>query len=275
VIYNCHPTIIQGENDIAPIERGKRMMAERRYQSVPLHRRWMHDIIHSGKKAHVMGSSWRINIAPLLAARGTRLPPAGWTAIWTKSLALVARRRPELRTLCLPLPWARLYIHPDIVCTVVIERTWQDAAAVFFEQVAAPDRRSLRELDEMLRRLKQQPVESVGSFRRLIRYARLPVLLRRLIWSLALNWSGSLRMRYFGSAALNPFPVGGHVTQSAMPVSFMLYFGLIEANGDADIQIFYDHRVMDGVEAYRIVRDLEATMNRDIVAELKDGRAAA
>jgi hypothetical protein len=251
------------------------MSAERRYQSVPLHRRWMHDIIHNGKKAHVMGCSWRINVAPLLAARGARLPPAGWTAIWMKSLALVGRRRPELRTLYMPLPWARLYIHRDMVCTVVIERTWQDVAAVFFEQVAAPDRRSLRELDEMLRQLKQQPVESVGSFRRLIRYARLPVLLRRLIWSLALGWSGPLRMRYFGSAALNPFPVGGHVTQSAMPVSFMLYIGLIESNGDAEIQIFYDHRVMNGVEVYRIVRDLEATMNRDIVAELNGGGATA
>jgi hypothetical protein len=264
-----------GENDIAPTKRGKRMSPERRYQPVPLHRRWMHDIIHNGKKAHVMGCSWRINIAPLVAARGSRLPPAGWTAIWMKALALVGRRRPELRTLYMPLPWARLYVHPEIVCTVAIERTWQDAAAVFFEQVAAPDRRPLAKLDEMLRQLKQQPVESVGSFRRLIRFARLPVLLRRLIWSLALGWSGPFRMDHFGSAALNPFPVGGHITQSAMPVSFMLYFGLIEANGDADIQVFYDHRVMDGVDVYRIVRDLEATINRDIAAEIKDGRVVA
>jgi hypothetical protein len=230
----------------------------------------MHDIIHNGKKAHIMGCSWRINVAPLLAARASLLPPPAWTALWTKALALVGRRRPELRTLYLPLPWARLYVHPDIVCTIAIERTWQDAAAVFFEQFAAADQRSLHELDEMLRQLKQQRVEDIGSFRRLIRFARLPVLLRRLIWSLALSWSGPFRTRYFGSAALNPFPVGGHMSQSAMPVSFMLYFGLIEPNGDADIEIFYDHRVMDGVQVYRIVRDLEATMNRDIVAELKD-----
>ena len=229
----------------------------------------MHDIIHNGKKAHIMGCSWRINVAPLLAARASLLPPPAWTALWTKALALVGQRRPELRTLYLPLPWARLYVHPATVCTVAIERTWQGAAAVFFEQIAAPDQRSLQDLDEMLRQLKQRPVEDIGSFRRLIRYARLPVLLRRLIWSVALGWSGPFRTRYFGSAALNPYPVGGQMTQSAMPVSFMLYFGLIEPNGDADIQIFYDHRVMDGVEVYRIVRDLEATMNRDIVAELK------
>ena len=53
-----------------------------------------------------------------------------------------------------------------------------------------------------------------------------------------------------------------------MPVSFMLYYGLVEPNGDTQIQIFYDHRIMDGVELYRILRDLEATMNRDIAAEL-------
>ena len=93
--------------------------------------------------------------------------------------------------------------------------------------------------------------------------------MRRLIWSLALYWSGPLRARYIGTAGINPFPTGGTITQSAMPTSFMLYFGLVEPNGEAQIQIFYDHRIMDGIELYRILRDLEATMNRDIVAELR------
>ncbi len=250
------------------------MSAERRYQSVPLQRRWMNDLVHFGKKSHIMGCSWRINVAPLVAARAARQPPSGWTAIWMKTLALVGRRRPELRTLYLPFPWARLYVNPDSVCTVAIERTWQGALALFFEQFIAPERFTLDHLNQALRKLKQEPVENIGSFRRLIRFARPPVLVRRLIWSCALNWSGRFRARYFGISALNPFPVGGHITQSTMPASFMIYFGLVEPNGDANIQIFYDHRVMDGVEIYRIVRDVEATMNRDIVTELDGGRAA-
>jgi hypothetical protein len=246
------------------------MSTERRYKTVPLQRRWMHDIIHFGKKAHVMGGTWRINLAPLVAARAARQPAIGWTAVWMKALALVSRRRPELRTLYLPLPWARLYVHPDMIGIIAVERTWQGASALFFEQVVAPDKVPLRDLDQSLRTLKQVPVESVGSFRRLIRFARPPVLVRRLIWSFGLNWSGPLRAKYIGISVLNPFPVGGSITQSAMVASFMLYFGLVEPNGEAPIQIFYDHRVMDGVEVYRIVRDLEATMNRDIVAELND-----
>jgi hypothetical protein len=245
------------------------MKTQRRYRSVPLQRRWMNDIIHFGKQSHIMGCAWRINVAPLLAARADHRQPAiGWTALWMKAVALVGQRRPELRSLYLPFPWARLYQHPETVCTVVVERTWQGVAALFFEQFAAAEKRSLHELDAALRQLKQVPIESVGAFRRVIRISRLPVLLRRLIWSFGLNCSGRLRAKYMGICVLNPFPAGGNITQSAMPAAFMLYFGLIEPNGDAQIQIFYDHRIMDGVELYRIVRDLEATMNRDIVAEL-------
>lgn len=249
------------------------MKSERRYRSVPLHRRWMNDLVHFGKKSHMMGCAWRINLAPLVAARAAAPPAIGWTAIWLKALGLVARRRPELRSAYLPFPFARLYVHPELSCTVVIERTWRGASALFFEQFFGPEQKPLRDLDDGLRRLRQAPVESVGSFRRVIRFARPPVIVRYLIWSLTLYWSGPLRAKYIGLCGLNPFPTGGKVVQSAVPGTFMLYFGLIEPNGDADIQVFFDHRIMDGVEAYRIVRDLEATMNRDIAAELKAGPA--
>jgi hypothetical protein len=246
------------------------MKSQRRYRSVPLHRRWMSDLVHFGKKSHMMGCAWRINIAPVVAAaRATGQPAIGWTAIWLKALGLVSRRRPELRSAYLPFPFARLYVHPEMSCTVVIERTWQGASALFFEQFAGPEKKPLPELDATLRTLRQVPVENVGSFRRVIRFARPPVLIRRLIWSLALNWSGPVRAKYIGLCGVNPFPTGGKVVQADVPGVFLLYFGLVAANGDADIQIFFDHRVMDGVEVYRIVRDLEATMNRDIVAELE------
>jgi hypothetical protein len=251
------------------------MNSKPRYRSVPLQRRWINDIIHFGKKSHVAGCTWRINIGPLAAARATSQPAIGWAAIWMKTLALVSRRRPELRTAYLPFPWARLYLHPDCVCSVVVERTWKGSPAVFFEQFARPDAKTLVELDAMLRSLKQVPVESVGSFRRLIRHARPPVLVRRLIWSIMLYWSGRLRTKYIGTYAINPFPTGGSITQTAMPISFLLYYGLVEPNGDTQVQVFFDHRVMDGIEVYRLIRDLEATMNRDIAAELGGGSASS
>jgi hypothetical protein len=233
-----------------------RMSAEPRNRPVPLHRRWINDIIHCGKKSHVIGCNWRI----------------GWAAMWMKALALVGRRRAELRTAYLPFPKAHLYVHPESVCTVAIERTWQGFQAVFFEQVRRPDAMPLAQLDAALRRLKLAPVEGVRNFRRLIRLARWPVLVRRLILSVV-YWSGPLRAIYMGTFAINPFPTGGTVTQSVTPMSFLLYYGLVEPNGDTQVQVLFDHRVMDGVEAYRLLRDVEATLNRDIAAELTSAMA--
>jgi hypothetical protein len=251
------------------------MSSERRYQSVPLHRRWINDVVHFGKKAHVIGCTWRLNVAPVVAARAAHQPAIGWTAIWMKGIALVGRRRTELRTAYLPFPWAHLYLHPECVCTVVIERTWRGSTAVFFEQFRQPDAVSLVDLDNRLRSLKLVPVESVSSFRRLIRLARPPVIVRRLIWSIVLNWCGRLRGRYMGTFAINPFPTGGSVTQSATLLSFALYHGLIEPNGDTQVHVLFDHRVIDGTQAYRLLRDIEATLNRDIVAELNEGSGRA
>jgi hypothetical protein len=252
-----------------------RMNSKSRYRSVPLHRRWVNDIVHFGKKSHVIGCNWRINLAPALAARTAHQPVIGWTTMWVKALGLVSQRHPELRTAYLPFPWARLYVHPDCVCTVAVERTWQGASAVFFDPVQRPETLPLADLDNWLRRLKQEPVENFSSFRRMIRFARPPVLVRRLLWSVGLYWSGPLRAKYLGTCALNPFPTGGSVTQSATPISFLLYYGLVQPNGDTQVQILFDHRVMDGIEAYRVLRNIEATLNREIAAELKQGVHAA
>jgi hypothetical protein len=250
------------------------MNSKSRYRSVPLHRRWVNDIMHFGKKSHVVGCNWRINLAPALAARAAHEPMIGWTAMWVKALALVSQRYPELRTAYLPFPWARLYVHPDCICTVAIERTWQGTSAVFFDQIRQADTASLTDLDNWLRRLKLEPIESFSNFRRMIRFARPPVLVRRLVWSLVLYWSGPLRARYLGTCALNPFPTGGSVTQGATPISFLLYYGLVGPDGATQVQILFDHRVMDGIDAYRLLRNIEATLNREIAAELKQSARA-
>jgi pyruvate/2-oxoglutarate dehydrogenase complex dihydrolipoamide acyltransferase (E2) component len=37
------------------------------------------------------------------------------------------------------------------------------------------------------------------------------------------------------------------------------------------LHVFFDHRVIDGARAARWLADLEATLNRDVVAELNTG----
>lgn len=230
----------------------------------------MNDVVHFGRTSHVVAGNWTINVAGVAAARRRAQPAAGWGAIWVKAVALASRQWPELRSAYLPYPWPRLYCHPHAVATVVVEREWRGRPAVFFDQVERPETLSLRDLDVILRGLRRRPVESVGGYRRLIRFARLPFILRRPAWTLALRWSGRLRSRYFGTFSVHSFPVrGAQVMQSTTPISFSLIYGLPDAHGNVLLQLMMDHRLVDGLTSHRIVRAIEAALKNDIVAELK------
>lgn len=229
----------------------------------------MSDVVHFGKKSHVVAGNWTINLAAVAAARKLRHPPIGWGAIWVKAIALASRKWPELRTAYLPFPWPRLYLHPYPVATMVVEREWNGRPAVFFDQIKHPDLFSLAEIDIVLRGLRRRPIETVGGFRRLIRISRMPWIVRRPLWSFALQWSGALRSAYFGTYSVHSFPVRrAHVMQSTTPISFSLIYGLLDPDGDVLIQLLMDHRIVDGLTSHRIILAIETAMKEDIVAEL-------
>lgn len=241
----------------------------RRWLAVPLHRRWMSDVVHFGRKSHVVAGNWTVNVAAVAAVRKRTRPPVGWAAIWVKAVALASRKWPELRTAHMRYPWPHLYRHPHAVATAVVEREWNGMPAVFFDQVQLPETLPLAEIDVILRGLRRRPVESVGGYRRLIRYSRLPRIIRRPLWSFALLWSGRLRSRYFGTYSVHSFPVrGAQLMQSTTPISFSLIYGIPDADGGVLVQLLMDHRIVDGLTAHRIVRAIEAAMKEDIVAEL-------
>lgn len=244
----------------------------RRWSRVPVHRRWMHDVVHFGQKSHVVGGNRTLDVSAVVAARKLRHPPIGWGAILVKAVALAARKWPELRSAYLPYPWPREYLHPHAVATIVVEREWNGRACVFFDQIKRPELLSLAEIDLIIRGLKRRPVESVGGFRRLIRISRLPWFIRRPLWRLALQWSGRLRSEYMGTYAVHSFPVRGvEVMQSTTPISFTFIYGLPKANGEMLFQSLMDHRVLDGMTAHRIMNAIQGVMREEIVAELTAG----
>jgi hypothetical protein len=241
-----------------------------RSSPVPLHRRWIADIIHVGRKAHTVGADLVVNVAAAAAARTARQPPVSWVSIWVRAVGLVARNRPELRTAYLPFPWPRMYVHPSMAVTVMIERRWEGAPAVFAQPIPNVDTRTVSEIDDVFVPLKSLPVENVGAFRHIVRISRFPLPLRRMLWSIAHDWSGRLRSKYLGSVAINSLPrTRIRITQIASPCSFLIYFGQAGPNGDMPVQVFWDHRVMDAIEVDRLLREIEAAVNGAVVAELE------
>jgi hypothetical protein len=234
-----------------------------------LPRLWMRDLVYFGQKSMIVGGTVTLRLSPLVAARRRHQPLIGWSAILIKAIALTSRKWPELRRAYIAFPWPHLYEHPHSVATVVVEREWRGSKAVFFDQIPAPEDKSLREIDHLLDAKKELKIEAVGGYRRLIRITRFPLPLRRLIWLVAIRGAGRLKSRYFGTFSINShYSRHGYTTQSLTPMTISFEYSPLRPNGEMSVQIFIDHRVMDGGAVHRLCIDLETILNKDIVDEL-------
>jgi hypothetical protein len=244
------------------------MLSFPRYVRLSLPRLWMREVVRFGNK-FAIGLSASVRVSAVVEARRKHQPLISWSAILIKAMALTSRKWPELRRAYITFPWPHLYEHPHCVASVVVEREWHGERAVFFDQIPAPENQSLREIDRVVESLKDLPIENVGGYRRLLRITRYPWPLRRLMWLVALYGAGRMKSKYFGTVSINSIPSRHlRITQSATPVSVSFVYAPAGPDGRMPLQIFFDHRVTDGQNLHRVVADMEAILNRDIVDEL-------
>lgn len=240
-----------------------------RYRRFPLQRRWIREIVHFGQSSHVVGGNCVINVAAASKARAACAARISWAAIMVRAFGVASHTWPQMRQCYLPFPWPHFYEHPHCNATIVTERHWRGGRAAFFDQIIATERLTLVEIERALRALRNEPVESVGGYRRLIRFARLPTPLLRLVCHLIFRWSGRMRSRYFGTYSINRIPASrSTVMQSTTPITVNVYFGSVNQAKDMMIQILVDHRVVDGIDIGRIAASVETIVNTQIVAEL-------
>src|SRR5262249_49757814 len=152
-------------------------------------------LIHFARKVPSVPVQRRMNLAPLVEVRQAANPRPSWCAIFAKAYGFVAAARPELRRAYLSFPRPHLYEHPINTASVAVARRYGDEDAVFFGPLRAPETQGLLELDAHLRRFKEEPLESIGLFRRVLRTSRLPRPLRRALWWFGLNVSGRKRAK--------------------------------------------------------------------------------
>jgi hypothetical protein len=236
-----------------------------------LPRRFLGDLLHFAKQIPSIPVQRRINVYRLLDARAYADPRPNWCAIFTKAYAFVSQAWPQLRRCYLSFPTPHLYQHPSSVASIAIERPFGDDEAVFFAHLADVETRTLADIDDKLRQYKTAPVESISTFRRALRVTQLPWPLRGLLWWSALNVSGRQRARIVGTFGVSVY--GGLGAASLHPLSVLtttLNYGVIEPNGDVDVRLVYDHRVLDGATVARALADLESVLNHEILAELLD-----
>src|SRR5262245_9102488 len=239
--------------------------------SIPLSlpRRLICDMLHFASRVPTVPVQREMNLAPLCERRRCLADAPGWCALFAKAFGIVARRFPELRRAYLSFPYPRLYQHPISIASVAIERDYQGEKAVFWSHLRAPETQTLAALQAHLTRLKDEPLERFGSFRRMLHLGRLPRFLRRWLWWLGLNSSGPKRAQRMGTFGISVYSgLGAESLHPLSPLTTTLNYGVLRPDGRVSVRIVYDHRVMDGATVARALAHLEEVLCGEILAEL-------
>lgn len=235
-----------------------------------LPRRLVCDMMHFAKQVPSIPVQRRMNIADLAAARQASAARPSWCAVFTKAFATIAARNPEFRRAYLPWPWPHLYEHPNNIASIAVSRKYHDEDAVFFAHMRSPEKQGLTQIDSFLKYCKEEPVESIALFRWALRVCRRPLLWRRLLWWFGLKTSGHRRAFRLGTFGVSVYSgLGSESLHPLSPLTTTLNYGVIAANGDVDVRIIYDHRVLDGGTVARALTQMEQVLHTEILAELQ------
>jgi hypothetical protein len=244
-------------------------------RKISMPRRFLADLMHASIRVPFVSLARPLHVRPLIEARALAAQPPGWAAIFVKAFALVAKDEPTLRTLYAKWPWPHFYELPCSVATVAIARVEDGQDCVLPQKVAAPEALPLAEIDALIRHAKHAPVDQVPAFRKILRTTRLPLPLRRLFWSVGLNF-GRQRANWFGSFGVTSVAAYGAGELHALsPGPFILSYGVVEADQTIGVVIRWDHRITDAALIAKTLTRLEQVLNTEISAELRSQRLQA
>jgi hypothetical protein len=242
-----------------------------RGRRIPLSRarRLVIEYLHFAKGIPTVPVQRRIKLQPVIEARAVLKDRPAWTAIMVKAFAIVSAEIPELRRAYCKFPWPHLYEMPTPVASIVVERDFEGEKAIFIGRVKDPAALPLTELSNRLRVFSESPVEAVRDFRRALRMLRYPRPIRRALWWLGLNW-GRQRGRHFGTFGISVYSaLGAESLHPLSPLTTILNYGVFSPEGEVDLRVVYDHRVMDGAVVARALGRVEEVLVGLIVEELR------
>ncbi len=235
-------------------------------------RRLMAEVMHFARKVPGISVEKRIDVTALQAALAKCHERPRWTSIVAKAFAIAATEMPELRQAYLTLPVPHLYEYPSSSVSIAIERIIDGEPAILTFLIKDPAALPLGEISRQIDHAKTAPLSDIKQFRKLLRIARLPRLLRRGLFSLGFNW-GRQRANYFGTFSLSSFgSFGASGLTLLSPVTPLIHYGPID-NGWIDLRGVFDHRVMDGACMARTLVRIDEILNGALVREIEKAGA--
>lgn len=241
-----------------------------RHQKISAPRRLVGDLLRFSVGIPRVTVQRRMNLTPLIEARARQSKRPTWTVLFLKGFSLLAQEVPELRRAYVKFPWPRFYEYPVSVASIAHERELDGERIVLLGTVKAPEHRTIADLQAVVDAARSRPVLEIKEFRRALKFARQPLPIRWMLMWLGLN-IGRRRTRHFGTFQLSVYSgLGAESLNPLTPLTTLLNWGPIDADGTVNVRILYDHRVMDGANVARALVRFEQILNDTIVAEVND-----
>ncbi len=238
-----------------------------KFKSISVARRLVIDLMHASVPLVVVRRTMKLD--RLVQARAKLAVRPGWTPIMAKAFCLVAREEAWLRTFYLRWPWPHFYELPQSVVMATIIRDSFDKEVPLFLKLGAADEMPLAEVEAILQRGKNAPLDEVPALKRLFKIMRLPLPLRRLVWAFALS-IGRQRANHFGTIAITSIAsLGSETVVANAPGPNLISYGMVRADRTMELLLHWDHRIYDGIVAARILQKLEDVLNGAIADELE------
>ena len=239
-------------------------------------RRLICDMLRSSQKVPLVAIERTMPLADLIAARQQAATRPSWFALFIKAYSIVSARRPELRRAYLSWPTERIHQHACTIATLAVSREVDGENGVLSYTIREPEKLTLAEIDARIRFARTEPIEQVPDFRRSLRLTRMPRLVRRFAWWALLEVLPSLRLKYAGTFGVTGVAALGSASLSLLsPLTTTITYGVFSPDGRVTVRLFYDHRVLDGIDPAAALEELEAELRGSIRAELLAGTPAA
>ena len=214
-------------------------------------------------------------LGPLAAARSAVGNTAtagssriGWAAVFLKAYAIVAREMPVLRTWLVRGLRTRLATCPESVATLAVNRIEEGEDRLFWARLAAPDAKSLPEIQQFIVDCAAKPIEEM--FKRQLQLEMVPGFLRRTILRWNMNSFSRKRAARIGTFSLSTL-AGMGATNRFHPTicTTSLSYAPLDADGNCLVTLIADHRVLDGAVVARALARLEEVLCREMLMELR------
>jgi hypothetical protein len=241
-------------------------------RSIPIspYRAVVADLMHFSRQVPAVTAERRLDLGRLVGARAAAPHKPRWTVLFSKAYGMLGRDYPGLRRAYLKFPRHHLYEHPHSIAALNVARRVGNEDVVIFCLIRSPENRPLAQMDQMVRAHQEEPVETLRAYRRMRAAGHIPWPLRHLFWWSSLNMFGRRRCHNFGTFSVSSIGAQGAGLVTLIPVlTTAIHYGQFDANGQLDVRITFDHRVLDGAEVARILTDLESVLTRELVREVE------